>query len=104
LYDDLLKLEGLLNEKLADVDEKRQEILKFFFEMKKTLWKMGLIGENVGNYNQAIIEFLKTTADFDMLKGELAKQLEEVRKTKELILNRKMGVLGKEIYKVEGVK
>jgi len=92
LYDDLLKLEGLLNEKLADVDEKRQEILKFFFEMKKTLWKMGLIGENVGNYNQAIIEFLKTTADFDMLKGELAKPLEEV------------GVLGKEIYKVEGVK
>jgi len=104
LYDETLKSEGLLNEKLAEVDERRQEILKFFFEMKKTLWKVGLMTEDVGNYNQAMIEFLKTSADFDMLKVEFAKPLEEVRKAKEFILNRKMSVLGKEIYKVEGMK
>jgi len=55
----------------------------------------------VGNYNQTIIDFLKTSADFDMLNVELAKPL---RKAKEFILNRKMSVLGKEIYKVEGVE
>jgi len=55
----------------------------------------------VGNYNQAMIDFLKTSANFDMLKVELVKPLEEVRKAKESILNRKMSVLGKEIYKME---
>jgi len=48
-----------------------------------------------------MIDFLKTSANFDMLKVELAKPLEEVRKAKESILNRKMRVLGKEIYKIE---
>jgi len=45
--------------------------LKFFFEMKKTLWKVGLMTEDVGNYNQAMIDFLKTSADFDMLNVEV---------------------------------
>jgi len=49
----------------------------------------------VGNYNQAMIDFLKTSANFDMLKVELAKPLEEVRKAQEFILNRKMSVLGR---------
>jgi len=55
------------------------------------------------NYNQAMIDFFEDEREFryHVLKVELAKSLEEVRKAKEFILNRKMSVLGKEIYKME---
>jgi len=48
LYDKLLKSEGLLNEKLAEVDERRQEILKCCFEMKKTLCRFRYVESGVG--------------------------------------------------------
>jgi len=99
IYDDLMKSEGLLNEKLGEAEQRRQEIQKAFFDMKKSLWKTGMTTIDLEYYNKAMADFFKTCSAFDQVKLEMLKPTQESKAVRDKILEMKFSMLSTEIYK-----
>jgi hypothetical protein len=99
IYDDLNKSEGLLGEKLIEAEQRREEILKTFYDMKKNLYKAGMTSEDLEYYNKAFSDFLKTCSAFHLLKIEMLKPEQEAKASKDKIFEMKYANLTTEIYK-----